>query len=58
MVPVPNSLDCCEDSIMHLTSVWEAGTTMDVKTTGVNESDKVPLSWNLQTQSQESKTDN
>lgn len=31
---------------------------MDVKTTGVNESDKVPLSWNLQTQSQESKTDN
>ena len=31
---VTNSLDCREDSIMHLTSILEAGTVMDIRTAG------------------------
>lgn len=55
---VPNSLDCCEDSVTHLTSILEEATVMDVRTIEVNKRDQVLLSCSLQSQSQATKKDN
>lgn len=56
-ITAPNSPDYCEDSVMHLTNILEAGTLVGVRTRECHQSQDPPLT-DLQSQSQGAKTDN